>query len=99
MSLYSAAKGGVNTLTTAVAREYGPKGIRVNAVAPGVVLTPGTLKAPADFLQPLIATTPLGRGAQPIEVAKAISFLLSDEASNITGVILRCDGGFLSLSH
>lgn len=99
MSLYSAAKGGVNTLTTTVAREYGPKGIRVNAVAPGVVLTPGTLKAPDDFLQPLIATTPLGRGAQPIEIAKAISFLLSDEASNITGVILRCDGGFLSLSH
>lgn len=99
LSLYSTAKGGINSLTSAAAREAGPKQIRVNAVAPGVILTPGsTADGNIDTLQPAIDQTPLGRAGQATEVAKTIAFLLSTEASFISGVILRCDGGYLSLN-
>ncbi|KIX06647.1 uncharacterized protein Z518_04623 [Rhinocladiella mackenziei CBS 650.93] len=98
-SLYSAAKGGVNTMTSAAAKEYGPKGIRINCVAPGVTLTPAMLTVGRVFLEPSVAATPLRRGSEPVEQAQAISFLLSDEASFITGVILRCDGGFAATGH
>lgn len=100
ISLYSAAKAGVNALSSAGAREYGPRGVRVNAVAPGVTLTPPVLlPANSQIVKSVVDSTPLGRAGQPEEVAKAIAFLLSDEASYISGVVLRCDGGYLSLSH
>ena len=97
--LYAAAKGAVNTFTGGAAKEYGPSGIRINAVAPGVVLTPG-LMTPENqkYLKPSVDATPLGRAADPSEIAKAVAFLLSDEASYISGAILRVDGGMLSLN-
>ncbi|KAK6378795.1 hypothetical protein LTS17_006498 [Exophiala oligosperma] len=100
MGIYSATKSAVNALTSAGAREFGKRGIRVNAVAPGLILTPA-LQNPSfePFFAESIEATPLGRPGQPIEVAKAISFLLSDDASYVSGAILRIDGGFLSLSH
>lgn len=99
LSLYSTAKGDINSLTSAAARESGPKGIRVNAVAPGVILTPGsTADGNIDTLQPVIDQTPLGRAGQATEVANTIAFLLSPEASFISGVTPRCDGGYLSLN-
>ena len=101
LSLYSAAKSGVNTLTTAAAaREYGAAGIRINAVSPGLVLTPTIVDGEhKSFLKPVIDVTPLGRAAQPGEIAKAIAFLLSDDASYVTGVVLKCDGGYLAMNH
>lgn len=99
ISLYGAAKAAVSTLTTATASEYGVKGIRVNAIAPGVTLSPRLLSLHKSYIDPGVNVTALKRGAQPIEQAKAIAFLLSEEASNITGTVLRCDGGALALQY
>ena len=98
-SLYSAAKGGLNTLTAVTARELGSKNIRVNAITPGIVLTPALLTTGKDIIKPSIEITALGRGAQPIEMAKVIAFLLSEEASYITGAIIRVDGGMFTMGH
>ncbi|KIX05623.1 3-oxoacyl-[acyl-carrier-protein] reductase FabG [Rhinocladiella mackenziei CBS 650.93] len=76
LSLYSAAKSGIIGMTKAAAQEYGSKGIRINAIAPGLVLTPGMLAAPGDFILPSIQKTPFQRGADPAELAKAISYFL-----------------------
>ena len=94
---YQAAKGGVEALTRQVAVEYGPHQIRCNSVLPGAVDTPMThrLLLPEDReaqLRELDALHPLGRMAQPSEVAAAVEFLLSDRASFISGVSLRVDG-------
>lgn len=99
VSLYSAAKGGLNTLTAASAREEGPKGIRINAITPGLILTPGLAAAGRDLIAPAIALTPLARGGTPAEIGKVIAFLLSDEASFLTGAILRVDGGMFAMGH
>jgi NAD(P)-dependent dehydrogenase (short-subunit alcohol dehydrogenase family) len=100
MSLYSASKSAINALTNSGAREYGSKGIRVNAVAPGLIMTP-PLRDPenAKYLKPTVDATPLGRLGEADEVGKAICFLMSDEASYISGVVLRIDGGFMSITH
>ncbi|RMZ75359.1 hypothetical protein DV738_g5521, partial [Chaetothyriales sp. CBS 135597] len=74
VSLYSAAKGGVNSLTAVAAREYGSQGIRVNAVAPGAVLTPALLAGGISYLKPSIDATPMGRGAEPIEEVQLEDF-------------------------
>lgn len=94
---YQAAKGGVEALTRQVAVEYGPSQIRCNSVLPGAVDTPMThsLLLPDDReaqLQELDALHPLGRMAEPSEVAAAVEFLLSERASFISGVSLRVDG-------
>lgn len=91
---YSAAKAGVIGLTSALAKELGPSGIRVNCVAPGVIDTEmnGWL-SDGDRLQ-LEDSTPLGRMGQPEEVAAAVVFLASEDASFITGVTLPVTGGF-----
>lgn len=94
---YQAAKGGVEALTRQVAVEYGPGQIRCNSVLPGAVDTPMThgLLLPEDReaqLSELDALHPLGRMAQPSEVAAAVEFLLSDRASFVSGVSLRVDG-------
>lgn len=100
MSAYSASKAGLQALTVAAARDHGPDGIRVNAVSPGATITPGLIQLGAEkFTEPLAAATPLGRVAQPQDVAKAVAYLLSDEASFVNGVILRVDGGYLATSH
>ena len=92
MSLYGSSKAAVNLLTKAWAAEYGPKGVRVNAVSPGPTRTAGTA-AMGDALQQLAAQAPAGRPAAPEEIAEAIVFLASDRASFIQGAIVPVDGG------
>lgn len=89
---YPASKFAVNGLTLSLAREFGPKGIRVNAVAPGITETDMMKAVPKEVIAPLIAQIPLHRLGQPEDIANAILFLSSDEASYITGVVLRVDG-------
>jgi NAD(P)-dependent dehydrogenase (short-subunit alcohol dehydrogenase family) len=93
---YAAAKGGVNILTKSSAAEYGAQGIRINAVSPGVIRTPGVEKYFAE--QPKIAeglkrAAVMNRLGEPEEIAEAVTFLSSDRASFITGQILSVDGG------
>lgn len=93
---YAAAKSGVNVLTQSAAAEYGSKGIRINAVSPGVIRTAAVEKYFAE--QPKIAeglkrSAAMGRLGEPAEIAEAVAFLCSDRASFITGQILSVDGG------
>ena len=89
---YPASKFAVNGLTLSLARELGPKGIRVNAVAPGITETDMMKAVPKSVIEPMIARIPLGRMGQPEDIANAFAFLASDEASYITGVVLNVDG-------
>ena len=89
---YPASKFAVNGLTVSLARELGPKGIRVNAVAPGITETDMMKAVPKEVIEPLIAQIPLRRLGQPEDIANAFVFLASDEASYITGVVLSVDG-------
>ena len=89
---YPASKFAVNGLTVSLARELGPKGIRVNAVAPGITETDMMRSVPKEVLEPMIQRIPLRRLGQPEDVANAFVFLASDEASYITGVVLSVDG-------
>jgi NAD(P)-dependent dehydrogenase (short-subunit alcohol dehydrogenase family) len=95
---YCASKGALDQLTRVMALEWGPHAIRANAVNPTVTLTPMGAMAWGDprKSEPMLAKIPLGRFAQPGEVAQAVAFLLSDEAAMITGTILPVDGGFLA---
>ncbi|MDC0507350.1 SDR family oxidoreductase [Luminiphilus sp.] len=93
---YAAAKSGVNLLTKSAAAEYGHKGIRINAVSPGVIRTPGVEKYFAE--QPKIAeglkqSAVMRRLGEPSEIAEAVCFFASDRASFITGQLLSVDGG------
>lgn len=93
---YAAAKSGVNTLTMSAASEYGHKGIRINAVSPGVVRTPGVEKYMEEqpkIAEGLMRAAVMRRLGEPEEIAEAVCFLLSDRASFITGQILGVDGG------
>ena len=93
---YAASKFGINGLTKACARELGPYGIRVNAVAPGVVQTDMVAQSVDEqMLAALKGMTPLGRVAQPDELAGAYVYLASDAASFTTGAILAVDGGIV----
>ncbi|MCD7859282.1 MAG: 3-oxoacyl-ACP reductase FabG [Firmicutes bacterium] len=89
---YPASKFAVNGMTLSLARELGPKGIRVNAVAPGIIETDMMKAVPKEVIDPLIARVPLHRLGQPEDIANAFVFLASEEASYITGVVLHVDG-------
>ena len=91
---YSAAKGAVQTLAKAMARELGPDGIRVNAIAPGMVETDLLVgKIDEDGKKRVAGTIPLGRLAQPLDIANACLYLVSDLSSYVTGVVLDVNGG------
>ncbi len=90
---YSASKGAVIALTKALAKELGPSGIRVNAVAPGVILTDMCKSVSADILAELAEEAPLGRNGSPRDVARAMEYLA--EADFVTGHILNVDGGYV----
>ena len=89
---YPASKFAVNGLTVSLARELGPKGIRVNAVAPGITETDMMKAVPKEVIDPMIAKIPLRRLGQPEDIANAFAVLASNEASYITGVVLSVDG-------
>ncbi len=89
---YPASKFAVNGMTVSLARELGPKGIRVNAVAPGITETDMMKAVPKEVIEPMIRNIPLRRLGQPEDIANAFVFLASDEASYITGVVLSVDG-------
>ena len=90
---YPASKFAVNGLTISLARELGPLGIRVNAVAPGVTMTDMMAVLPDEMIQPIIAKIPLRRVGQPEDIANAFAFLASDMASYINGAVLPVTGG------
>lgn len=92
---YSAAKAGVIGLTKALAKEVGPAGVRVNCVAPGVILTDMMAGFDNDTLRELAEEAPLMRLGTPNDVANAVAFLVSDEASFITGQIIAPNGGMV----
>jgi NAD(P)-dependent dehydrogenase (short-subunit alcohol dehydrogenase family) len=102
---YDVAKAGIDALTRYIAVEYGPVGIRANAVAPGAIATPLVKRVIADSPDPAVAERemsiihPLERIGQPEEVAAAASWLLSDEAAFVTGQSLAVDGGLTSRSY
>jgi NAD(P)-dependent dehydrogenase (short-subunit alcohol dehydrogenase family) len=103
---YDASKAGVIGLTRGLARDFGDKGFRINALLPGGIVTPGTRGAAKEFLKgniglakagyDFMARLPMGRFGEPDEVAKAALFLACDLSSYVTGVLLPVDGGFLS---
>jgi NAD(P)-dependent dehydrogenase (short-subunit alcohol dehydrogenase family) len=96
LPVYGAAKRAVNSLTASAAATYGPEGIRVNAIAPGTTLTEMIDEWEASspgIVGELTAQTPLGRAAEPSEIAEAAAWLLSDRASFVNGAVLSVDGG------
>lgn len=90
---YSATKGAVIALTKALAKELGPSGIRVNCVAPGVILTDMCANVAPDILAGMAEEAPLGRNGMPIDVAKAIAYLA--DAEFVTGQVLGVSGGYV----
>ena len=92
---YVATKAGVIGMTKVWARELGKFGVRVNAVAPGFTATEILSAMPEKVIEGMVARTPLGRMGQPADIANAYCFLASDEASFISGAVLRVDGGLV----
>lgn len=96
---YSASKGGIIGMTETMALEWGPLGITVNAIGPGAIDTPmvGDIKKSPEALKSITSRVPLGRMGTPEEIAAAVVFLASDEASYVTGATLFVDGGYLAV--
>ncbi|QIN85237.1 SDR family oxidoreductase [Rubrobacter tropicus] len=95
-STYGPAKFVATGITKHLAVEWAARGIRVNAVAPGTIATEAVRDLPEDYVAPMKEAHPIGRLGEPSEVANAILFLASDEASFVTGAILPVDGGYLA---
>jgi 3-oxoacyl-[acyl-carrier protein] reductase len=96
-SVYSATKGAVDSITVSLSKELGPRGIRVNALNPGLIITEGlhsTGIAGSDFEKVAVAGTPLGRAGQPKDVATVAAFLASEDAAWLTGQTIYAAGGF-----
>jgi NAD(P)-dependent dehydrogenase (short-subunit alcohol dehydrogenase family) len=93
---YGPAKFVASGITKHLAVEWADRGIRINAVAPGTIQTDAVMGLPEDYKEPMRQAHPIGRLGEPSEVANAILFLASDEASFITGAILPVDGGYLA---
>ena len=91
--VYSSSKAALLGMTRTLAREYASRGVTVNAVAPGFIETDMTADLPDAARQGIIDQTPLGRIGRPEEVAAAVVFLASEEASYITGQVVRVNGG------
>jgi NAD(P)-dependent dehydrogenase (short-subunit alcohol dehydrogenase family) len=101
-SEYISAKHGVVGLTRAAAAEYGSRGIRVNAILPGIIRTPMIARLTEDarfaaFFEKLKDRHPIGRFGEPSEIGEAVKWLLSDSASFMNGAAMACDGGYLSI--
>ena len=92
---YAGSKAAMERITSALAVELGPQGIRVNSVAPGVTKTDMTAIAPQEMIEGMVAQTPLGRIGKPEDIARAVAFLASDDASWITGQVLQSSGGLM----
>ncbi|MFL6163501.1 MAG: SDR family NAD(P)-dependent oxidoreductase [Jatrophihabitantaceae bacterium] len=88
---YASSKGAIETLTRAWAAEFGPQGVRVNAISPGVTFDGAS--PVAEIAEPMMATTPLGRLVAPDAIARAAVFLASDDATDVHGTVLDVDGG------
>lgn len=96
-SVYSATKHAIIGLTKSLAAELAPSGIRVNCVAPGVINTDMVQVLGEATLSELASNTPLGRLGLPEDIASAVAFLASEQASFVTGQIFTCDGGFIHI--
>ena len=98
---YAAAKAGVAQFTRQIAGELAPEGIRVNAVAPGVIETSMTAAHRQNpmYLRLQVEATPMERVGQPADIAGPVAFLASDDAAFVTGAVLPVDGGFLAARH
>ncbi len=94
-AMYTATKAADEQLTRAWAAEYGPRGVRVNTLAPGATLTPGN-EAARTVLDQMAASTPAGVLVQPDDIARGVVFLVSDDATMIHGITLAIDGGISS---
>ena len=95
-AIYVGTKGAVDSITKSLAKEFASRRIRVNGVNPGFVITEGTVAgglAGGQFEETVVASTPLGRAGRPEDIAAAVAFLASDDASWITGEVLRVGGG------
>jgi 3-oxoacyl-[acyl-carrier protein] reductase len=94
MAVYSSTKAALDNLTRGLALELAPRKVRVNAVAPGATETEGTSDLfEGDEVKKVIASTPLGRVGTPADIARVVVFLASDDATWVTGEIIRASGG------
>jgi NAD(P)-dependent dehydrogenase (short-subunit alcohol dehydrogenase family) len=91
---YVASKGGIVALTRALAKALGPRGIRVNAISPGVIDTPMTASWAAAIKQDVVSRTPLGRLGQPEDIARVAVMLAGEAAGFVTGEVVEVNGGF-----
>jgi 3-oxoacyl-[acyl-carrier protein] reductase len=93
---YAASKAGLIGLTKSLAKEFAPRGVRVNAVAPGFIRTAMTDALPEDVQGQMKQIIPLGRFGEPADVAAVVKFLASDAAAYVTGQVINCDGGMIT---
>jgi 3-oxoacyl-[acyl-carrier protein] reductase len=93
---YAASKAGLIGLTKSLAKEFAPRGVRVNAVAPGFIRTAMTDALPEDVQTQMKQAIPLGRFGDPVDVANVVMFLVSDTSAYVTGQVINCDGGMIT---